>query len=146
MIPSKRIRFGRLGRPRAVSAVQWELPVALSADNGLLSLREVATSHSRDKLRPFETLEPAQQRHLTIARLQGQPNYPTMVMLGMGHVNRERAIALVEEDTIAGQQIIACERQVITHMLHVVKRVNDRSSKRTTRVHQDANATAALWL
>jgi hypothetical protein len=101
-------------KPKAISIEQWELPAGYKPDGSFASLAEVMS----DPVPTFslESLTGQDKKKLVIERIKLQPDYPTRYMLGVGEVNKERAITEVDAGTQAGKFIQESEQMVIQLM------------------------------
>ena len=101
-------------RPASIPVEQWELPAGFKEDGSFASLAEVVA----DPI-PTWTLEdsaPDDKKNLILKRLKLQNDYPPKYVLGIGLVDRDRAISEVDADTPAGIAIQESEQRVIQTM------------------------------
>ena len=98
-------------KPAVIPQQQWDLPAGLKPDGTFATLAEVLTDPIPTL--SLETLSEEQKQNLVLERIRRQENYPTRYMLGVGEVNRERAIAEVQAKTPAGKFIQESEQKLI---------------------------------
>ena len=109
---------------RIVSEEQWDLPVSIDRSGRLISLREftktkTATLSSGSRsLTEDLTLE--QQAKLVEKRLTHRPDFK-VAMVGIGIVDKERAIQEVRKQTSAGRTLIAIELRTIARVIERVQ-------------------------
>ena len=101
-------------RPDTVPVDQWELPAGYKADGTFASLAQVISDHIPTS--SLETLSAQDKKKLVVQRIKLQDNYPTRYMLGVGEVNKDRAISEVQAGTSAGKFIQESEQKVIMMM------------------------------
>lgn len=105
---------GLAKRPKTISEEQWKLPAGFTQDGKMASLAEVLS----DPIPTFslESLSAKQKKDLIIERIKKQQDYPSRYMLGIGEVNKDRAIVEVEAGSSAGKFIQESEQMVIQLM------------------------------
>ena len=110
-------------KPLVPSEKQWEMPVSVTPDGRWISLREF-TKRRRATLSSenlAEQLAPGQQAKLVEKRLEYRPNFK-VAMIGLGVVDRERAIEEIRAQTPAGLTLIDIELRTVAR---VIKRVRE---------------------
>lgn len=117
-------------KDRMVSAEQWDLPVSIDPNGNFISLREfteknIATlsSGSESLAEEFtlaEDLELEDQAILVEKRMAHLPDFK-LAMVGIGIVDKERAIQEVRKQTSAGLTLIEIELHTIARMLEHVQ-------------------------
>jgi len=107
-------------RTRSLSRVpipndQWNLPAGYKADGRhFATLAEVASPGVRTL--SLGELSEQQRRNLVAKRIEAQPKFE-LAMLGVGVVDKERAVAEVRAGTTIGRNLEEIEQRVINHML-----------------------------
>ena len=111
---NKTLLNGLAKRPKTISKEQWILPAGFTQDGKIASLAEVLS----DPIPTFslESLSAKQKKDFIIERIKKQPDYPSRYMLGIGEVNKDRAIVEVEAGSPAGKFIQESEQMVIQLM------------------------------
>ena len=96
---------------RRVSSRQLDLPAGFTPDGKrLVSLREVLSPETPTM--ELTQLSPLQQASLTAARIRGQKKFK-LGMVGIGVLDKKRAIAEVEAGTPAGQTLVEIENRTL---------------------------------
>ena len=98
----------------------WSRPVAMAPNGQWLSLREVVENEPARF--SFVQLTPKQQSELVAERIRQRPEYD-MGILGLGILDKKRAINEVQARTPIGCTLIEVEQRMIERL---IERANDR--------------------
>lgn len=93
---------------------QWDLPIGFKDDGTPMSLREfknIERDHMHLAAITFDDLQ-----NLVTMRIKAQDKYPSIMMLGKGKVDKERALQEIRENSDVGEYIVELERRVIEMM------------------------------
>jgi hypothetical protein len=107
------VRKGKaLAAPSRVPPRQWELKAGYRADgSGMLSLRDLLAAPETDT-RGLSDLTEAEQAELTAERIRGQRTF-RIELVGVGVLDKERAIAEVRALSSAGRTLIEIEKRAL---------------------------------
>ena len=94
---------------------QWDLPAAIDPHGSLISLREV--TNTPGAVLSFASLTGEQQAELVAARIAMQEKFEVS-MIGVGKVDKERAIEEVRARSPIGLALIEIESRLMRRMLH----------------------------
>jgi hypothetical protein len=103
--PSKRL---------SVAVEQWKLPVACDAGGAFVTLEEAAKT--KVAALAFTELSPDLQAELVAKRIDMQPKFD-VAMVGLGFVDKQRAVQEVRARTPAGKTLIEIEQRMIARMI-----------------------------
>ncbi|MXV78151.1 hypothetical protein F4X73_05185 [Candidatus Poribacteria bacterium] len=92
----------------------WSRPVAMAPNGQWLSLREVVENEPARF--SFVQLTPEQQSELVAERIRQRPEYD-MGILGLGILNKKRAINEVQARTPIGCTLIEVEQRMIERLI-----------------------------
>lgn len=101
-------------KPNNIPQDQWELPISIGTNGKYVTLAQYSSKPYEAST--LESLSGEQVKALVIERIKKQPSYPTRLMLGVGEVNREKAIQEIIANSSAGKFIIESEQRVIKMM------------------------------
>jgi hypothetical protein len=94
---------------------QLSLPAGFSPDGDrMVSLRDVISP--KIATIDFPQLSPEKKAELTIARLEQQPDFK-LGMVGIGVVDKDRAILEVKKQTPAGKTLVEIEQRTIARAM-----------------------------
>lgn len=102
-----------------IPADQLNLPIGYSSTGTLITLNKYQPTTR--VARTLETMPFEKQQRLVIARIKANESYPTRFMVGVGKVDKEKALQEVEQNTPAGKFIMESERRVIARMRSIVE-------------------------
>jgi len=105
---------GVMKRPSSIPKDQWNLPAGFKPDGSFATLAEVVSKPIATF--SLEAIPTGDKKQLIVERIRRQHSYPTRFMLGVGEVDKERAITEVEADTPAGKFIEESEQKIIQLM------------------------------
>lgn len=98
---------------------QWNLPVGFTQDGKLLTLRDAASQATA--MLTFAQLDDARRAEIVARRIEMQPKF-NVGMLGVGVLDRARAVAEVRAWSGVGRILIEIEQRVIQSVLEAVRR------------------------
>jgi len=99
---------------------QWNMPAGYKADrSGMATLKEVADPHVHTTL-SFSELTPDQRAELVAKRIEMQPKF-NVSMLGIGVIDKDRALAEVRAQSKAGRILTEIEQRLINDLLERAK-------------------------
>jgi hypothetical protein len=113
VVPKKYLK-DIVSKPANIPQKQWELPAGYRQDGSLASLAEVVSI--KVPTLSLSSLSTKDKKNLVLERIKLQDDYPTRHMLGVGEVDKTRAIAEIEAGTAAGKSIEESE-QILIKML-----------------------------
>lgn len=127
-------------RPAHIPAKQWKLAAGFHVDGRLASLRDVMNPAVATVDGP--ALSSEQRVTLTVHRLQSQAKF-RLGVLGVGIVDKDRAITEVRDGTSLGLALVAVEHRAIDLMRQYRgKRTPSASRKRLThKKHRGGTAS-----
>ena len=99
----------------------WSRPVAMDPDGQWLSLREVVEEEPARL--SFIQLSPEQQAELVVERIRQRPKFDVGI-LGIGILDRKRAINEVRTRTAIGRTLIEIEHRMIRMLLEQARQGN----------------------
>ena len=95
---------------------QWDLPAGISSDGTrLVTLREVVNPKVPTTASLVE-LNSAQRAQIVEKRIEAQPKF-SISMVGVGTVDKERAIAEVKAGSKIGLSLIEIEQRLLSDMI-----------------------------
>jgi hypothetical protein len=104
-----------------IDAAEWNLPVAFAADGTrMTTLREVL--EAKVKTRSRKRLSAAERCDLVAERLRMQPDDFKLAVIGIGVIDKNRAIAEVKAGSRIGQVLLEIEHGVIDYLTAKTKR------------------------
>ena len=93
----------------------WSLPVAMAQEGHWLSLREVVEEEPARFL--FIELSPEQQSELVAERIKQRPEFDDVGIVGIGILDKTRAINEILGRTSIGCTLIDIERRMIETLI-----------------------------
>ena len=109
--------------PSRVPVDQYDLPVGFTPEGSMVTLRQVTATSAEASSR---TLSPAQLSldqvaALTVKRIEMQPKFE-IGAIGVGTIDKSRAIAEVKARTPIGRSLMEIETRVIQDVLSLARR------------------------
>jgi len=100
--------------PAPIPDDQWDLPVSFNTAGELVTLREYA--HPRTPVFSPAQLSGEQRARVTAERIARKPHFE-VGMLGVGILNKERAVVEVRGQSVAGKVLIEIEFRLIQNLM-----------------------------
>ena len=118
--PVSPIKFRvRNKRPDDIPEDQWNLPIGLKANGQYSTLADIASA--QPVTYSLASLSGEDKRKLIIKRIEETTNYPVRQMLGVGTVDKQKAIEEVRANTPAGKFIAEAEQRLIQLLIQLLK-------------------------
>lgn len=104
---------------------QWELVAGYRASGEMVTLREIAASSDAD-IRPLDDLNDDERAALTAERIGRQQQFK-IGLVGVGVLDKQRAIEEVQKRSAAGRTLMNIEQRMIRMMIEEARKSARRS-------------------
>src|SRR5512146_2925665 len=103
------------GRPHPIPGDQLDLPASYDAEGKrLVPLRDVLSPSVPTM--SLTKLSPEQRAAVVVARIKAQPKFE-IAMIGAGKIDKERAIAEVQNQTRVGRVLMEIEQRLLNDLV-----------------------------